>query len=297
VTESALGDPLNDKLNDEANFERISKNLCKMSKKEKFDFLGQESPELFELVRDYKAKLAELELVLIPVFSAVKAGHMPQSLATDYIVNKTKLYLIFCSHLSFYFILKSQRCPVDNHPIIKNILQFRNLCKQINSIDEKLKVELDFIGEILKSGRQVMFKRSSHENFSSTKAANKVKKSVKFRDSANKRTSRDQVHFEGDNDESDDDEDNMVVENDESSPAQPLNAAKRAIGYQIEKNKGLTPKRDKTYRNPRVRNRMKARKATIKRKSIVPKTRDQEKRYTGESTGIRTGIVRSRKII
>lgn len=71
---------------------------------------------------------------------------------------------------------------------------------------------------------------------------------------------------------------------------------KRAINYQIEKNKGLTPKRDRMYRNPRVRNRFKARRAQIKHKSIVPKVRTQEKRYSGESTGIRTGVLRGVKI-
>ena len=70
---------------------------------------------------------------------------------------------------------------------------------------------------------------------------------------------------------------------------------KRAINYQISKNKGLTPRRNKMYRNPRVRNRVKAHKAIVKRKSIVP-VRTQDKRYTGEATGIRMSVVRGVKI-
>lgn len=70
---------------------------------------------------------------------------------------------------------------------------------------------------------------------------------------------------------------------------------KRGINYQISKNKGLTPKRNKMYRNPRIKYKTKARVANIKRKSIVPKVRSQESKYTGEATGIRTGIVRSAK--
>lgn len=42
---------------DEESVERVIKNLSKMSKKEKLDFLQQESPELFELVRDFKEKV------------------------------------------------------------------------------------------------------------------------------------------------------------------------------------------------------------------------------------------------
>ncbi len=44
---------------------------------------------------------------------------------------------------------------------------------------------------------------------------------------------------------------------------------KRAITYQIARNKGLTPQRKKELRNPRVRHRKKYKKAIIKRKSQV----------------------------
>lgn len=42
---------------DDESIEKVIKNLSKMSKKEKLDFLRQESPELFELVRDFKQKV------------------------------------------------------------------------------------------------------------------------------------------------------------------------------------------------------------------------------------------------
>jgi U3 small nucleolar RNA-associated protein 3 len=44
---------------------------------------------------------------------------------------------------------------------------------------------------------------------------------------------------------------------------------KRRLTYQIEKNKGTTPYRKKEYRNPRVKHRIKYRKAQISRKGQV----------------------------
>jgi U3 small nucleolar RNA-associated protein 3 len=44
---------------------------------------------------------------------------------------------------------------------------------------------------------------------------------------------------------------------------------KRGITYAIAKNKGLTPKRKREQRNPRVKHREKFRKATIRRKGQV----------------------------
>ncbi|GIY52587.1 something about silencing protein 10 [Caerostris darwini] len=64
----------------------------------------------------------------------------------------------------------------------------------------------------------------------------------------------------------------------------------------IAKNKGLTPKRKKEYRNPRVRNRMKFRKAKIRRKGQVREVVREIKRYDGEASGISANVVRSIKL-
>lgn len=71
---------------------------------------------------------------------------------------------------------------------------------------------------------------------------------------------------------------------------------KRAITYQISKNKGLTAYRRKELRNPRVKNRMKFRKAKIRRKGQVRETRTELHRYGGEASGIRAGVIKSVKI-
>jgi U3 small nucleolar RNA-associated protein 3 len=65
LASNALGDlEKADELKDEM-LQKIAKNLDKMSKKEKFDFLQQDSPELFELVRDFKEKVSHLLINLI----------------------------------------------------------------------------------------------------------------------------------------------------------------------------------------------------------------------------------------
>ncbi|KAF3922477.1 hypothetical protein AA313_de0208178 [Arthrobotrys entomopaga] len=70
---------------------------------------------------------------------------------------------------------------------------------------------------------------------------------------------------------------------------------KRAIGYTIEKNKGLTPHRKKDVRNPRVKKRKKfeAAKKKLGSKKAVYKTPTSS--YSGEATGIRTKLVKSVK--
>ncbi|GKT53926.1 sas10/utp3 family protein [Colletotrichum tofieldiae] len=73
---------------------------------------------------------------------------------------------------------------------------------------------------------------------------------------------------------------------------------KRKITYAIEKNKGLTPKRKKEVRNPRVKKRMKYEEKQKKLKSMKPVWQGGEPKggYGGELSGITTGIVRARKL-
>jgi len=70
---------------------------------------------------------------------------------------------------------------------------------------------------------------------------------------------------------------------------------KRAINYTIAKNKGLTPYRKKELRNPRVKHRMKFRKATVRRKGQVRTARTEVRKYEGELTGIKMNVSKSIK--
>ena len=73
---------------------------------------------------------------------------------------------------------------------------------------------------------------------------------------------------------------------------------KRAIGYTIEKNKGLAPKRKKEVRNPRVKKRMKfeERKRKLASTRAVYGGGEEKGGYAGEKTGIKKGLVKSVKL-
>ncbi len=73
---------------------------------------------------------------------------------------------------------------------------------------------------------------------------------------------------------------------------------KRGISYQIEKNKGIMPKRKKEVRNPRVKKRNKFEAKKKKLGSIRPVWKGGEGRggYGGEMTGIKSGLIKSVKL-
>ncbi|KAI0382827.1 Sas10 C-terminal domain-containing protein [Hypomontagnella monticulosa] len=73
---------------------------------------------------------------------------------------------------------------------------------------------------------------------------------------------------------------------------------KRKVTYQIEKNKGLAPKRKKEARNPRVKKRKAYEEKQKKLKSMKPVYGGGEGRggYGGELTGIKSGLIKSVKL-
>ncbi|KAF5027883.1 hypothetical protein F66182_24 [Fusarium sp. NRRL 66182] len=73
---------------------------------------------------------------------------------------------------------------------------------------------------------------------------------------------------------------------------------KRKITYAIEKNKGLTPKRGKDVRNPRVKKRKQYEAKQKKLKSMKPTWQGGEPKggYRGELSGINTAVVKSTRL-
>lgn len=71
------------------------------------------------------------------------------------------------------------------------------------------------------------------------------------------------------------------------------NVDKRAINYQIEKNKGLTRKRKKENRNARVKKRVRYEQAQKRLKGVRQVYKGSEGPYQGELTGIRKNITHS----
>jgi len=72
--------------------------------------------------------------------------------------------------------------------------------------------------------------------------------------------------------------------------------AKRGISNEIESNRGLTRSRPKKTKNPKTRMRDRYETALKKRRGTVRKMVDKTQPYGGETTGIKTNVVRSRSL-
>ncbi|NP_001136307.1 something about silencing protein 10 [Sus scrofa] len=275
---------------------RVVKDLAKISVKEKLKMLRKESPELLELIDDLKVKLTEMKDELEPLLQLVEQRVIPPGKGSQYLRTKYNLYLNYCSNISFYLILKARRVPAHGHPVIERLVTYRNLINKLSVVDEKLSSEIRHL-LTLKDGAG---KKELTLKVKSTKAK---PKSVSETSAAAVTDLSDDSDFDEEAalkyyKEIEDRQKLKRKKEENSTEEQALEDqnAKRAITYQIAKNRGLTPRRKKIDRNPRVKHREKFRRAKIRRRGQVREVRREEQRYSGELSGIRAGVKKSIKL-
>ncbi|XP_014702705.1 something about silencing protein 10 [Equus asinus] len=278
---------------------RVVKDLAKVSVKEKLKMLRKESPELLELIEDLKVKLTEVKDELEPLLQLVEQGIIPPGKGSQYLRTKYNLYLNYCSNISFYLILKARRVPAHGHPVIERLVTYRNLINKLSVVDQKLSSEIRHLLTL--------------KDEAGKKELNLKAKSIKAKPKSVSETTAAAASAVTDlSDDSDfeekavlkyyketEDRQNLKRKKEESSTEEQALEdpnAKRAITYQIAKNRGLTPRRKKIDRNPRVKHREKFRRAKIRRRGQVREVRREEQRYSGELSGIRAGVKKSIKL-
>lgn len=273
---------------------RVVKDLAKVSVKEKLKMLRKESPELLELIEDLKAKLTEVKDELEPLLQLVEKGVIPPGRGSQYLKTKYNLYLNYCANISFYMILKARRVPAHGHPVIERLVTYRNLINKLSVVDQKLSSEIRH----LLTAKDGAVKKELNPKAKLTKTKPKfVKQTYADGDLTDDGPDFDEAALK-DYTEMEDRQDLKRKKEENSAEEQALEEqnAKRAITYQIAKNRGLTPRRKKIDRNPRVKHREKFRRAKIRRRGQVREVRREEQRYSGELSGIRAGVKKSIKL-
>ncbi|KAM5284384.1 something about silencing protein 10 [Hipposideros larvatus] len=277
---------------------RVVKDLAKVSVKEKLKMLKKESPELLELIEDLKVKLTEVKDELEPLLQLVEQGVIPPGKGSQYLRTKYNLYLNYCSNISFYLILKARRVPAHGHPVIERLVTYRTLINKLSVVDQKLSSEIRYLLTL----KDAAGRKELNPKAKSTKAKPKsVSETVAAAASAVTDLSDSDFDEEAALKYYKEIEDRHKLkrkkeENSTEDQALEDQNAKRAITYQIAKNRGLTPRRKKIDRNPRVKHREKFRRAKIRRRGQVREVRREEQRYSGEQSGIRAGVKKSIKL-
>lgn len=312
----------------------IKSDLSQMSKRQKLQLLDKESPEFAGLIDDFKTKLTVAKDALHPVLELVKDGKLPKCPASKFIKTNYDLILNYCTNISFYLLLKSQRINIQNHPVIKRLYQYRQMLNKMEPIYiEVIKPQIDKIMEAvqnnfklniteIKAQKESKKRKPGRQSPEPTPKKLKLINTIKKDDAEDTGVSDNEDEYESNdffkNEEgknqrnTTESEESGFSDNEDTSPKEfelatkPSTSTqdivsedvgeKREITYQIAKNKGLTPHRKKEQRNPRVKHKLKFRKAKIRRKGAVREPRTEITRYAGEASGIKANVKKSIKI-
>ncbi|KAB0799934.1 hypothetical protein PPYR_07814 [Photinus pyralis] len=268
--------------------EVVKTDISKLSKRQKIELFHKESPEFFGLVEDFKSKMQIVADFLSPLLVLSRQGRVQESNALQFVKVYHEVITNYCTNINMYLLLKASRVNVQNHPVIKRLYQFRKLLAQLDPIFE----------EVIKSQIETIIK--NNENSENVQPKKVLKLLRKLGKKSKRSEPMDETCKELKKPKVQDAEEEKVEENaeavEENGDMNQEEDPRRAITYQIAKNKGLTPHRNKLQRNPRVKNRDKYRKALIRRKGAVRQVRTEVSRYGGELSGIKASVSKSVKI-
>lgn len=309
----------------------VKSDLSQMSKRQKLQLLEKESPEFAGLINDFKTKLTVAKDDLHPVLTLVKDGKLPTCPASKFVKTNYDLILNYCTNISFYLLLKSQRINIQNHPVIKRLYQYRQMLNKMEPIYlEVIKPQIDKILEAVQNNldlqvKELKTKKGGKKRKSKKSLSKSAPKKLKLITAMEKNeaedtgVSDDEENYEGNDffraetkkstQRSEESEESGFSDNDGTTATEVDQenksttsdivtevTDKRQITYQIAKNKGLTPHRKKEQRNPRVKHKLKYRKAKIRRKGAIREARTEISRYGGEASGIKANVKKSIKI-
>ncbi|XP_016923199.2 something about silencing protein 10 [Drosophila suzukii] len=272
---------------EEGEVTKVTTDLTGLTARERRQLLQKDSPEFIGLTQDFQKHLNEVKDLITPVLNYVRNHNVPMVPALKYASLYHTVLSTYCSNVAFYLLLKARRSSVKFHPVVKRLVQIKQLVEQLTPrYEEYIRPQLEALLERIQDGDaftvlDVAQRKAKLQILNKYSNGEQAEQSS---DDDDKEEEKDQSQAEAPDDEEAEEED----EEDEE-------LARRGITYQMAKNKGLTPHRKKELRNPRVKHRGKYRKALIRRKGAVRTVRKELQRYGGEMSGIKASVTKSVK--
>ncbi|XP_055612845.1 something about silencing protein 10 [Uranotaenia lowii] len=293
---------------------QLKVDVSDLSKRQKRDLFRKEAPEFDGLVEDFERNLQECHECLEPVLKYLTERNKSEHPMVKLLRTRYDLAISYCNNIAFYLLLKAKKIKVKNHPVVKRMVQMKQLLQELDQKCEgTVKEQVETILAHIQCGEEIIFEDVDdvqEKPNEKTKRLAILDKLEQLNDEQSneklgsgdsdeedeldeEQPSRKKVRMESDSDE---DDHEPIPEEDDAAGVEITADEKRKITYQISKNKGLTAHKRKDQRNIRVKNRRKFQKAMVRRKGAVRPVRTETTRYAGEASGIKAFVRRSVKI-
>ncbi|KAG2216497.1 hypothetical protein INT45_006842 [Circinella minor] len=220
-----LVDDVNKELND-ITFD-VSKTVAKRRKNlptaEKLKILQNESPELLDLLNEFKEKtdsVNDLDIVL----ERIQSKNATEEKPAKFLRFKHQLLLNYLTNVSFYLVLKASGVPdIQNHPVIHALVELRSTLENTEQVEIKLRPEINkFMDQLDQSltNKSVTNKEEEEEEeelllLSTTNKKKSNKKSVSFQSQLDQQQEEEEEEtvpqFSDDDDEEEEEEEQLTA--------------------------------------------------------------------------------------
>uniref|UniRef100_A0A2M4BM57 Putative disrupter of silencing sas10 n=1 Tax=Anopheles marajoara TaxID=58244 RepID=A0A2M4BM57_9DIPT len=283
----------------------VEGDLSDLTESQKKDMFRKCAPEFASLVDECNRQLAECVEVMEPVLELLKRHNKLNHPFGRLLKKRYDVSLLYCSNIAFYVMLKAQKVPILKHPIVKRVSMIMLLRKKLDEkYDQCIRDQVEQLHAALAAGESITFAGEQNEEDGPDVVQPVSKKRNRFGILSQleaKATASASDEEDGAKQELEDDSEDEVYlakklkllaepesgsdQNEEEMEEEELDEeGKRKITYQMAKNKGLTVRKRRDQRNIRVKNKLKYRKALIRRKGAIRPVRTETTRYSGESS-------------
>jgi len=129
------------------------KDLEKLSDPQKLAAIKINYPELVNLIDEYRRGLDELENRTTPYLEEMNTIEAKNKFKKElnFLNAKFNLLTSYCMNLSYYFLLKSKGKSIEDHPVIRKLVEIKKMLSKIQRLDPLYKT----IGVIIRQNKSL----------------------------------------------------------------------------------------------------------------------------------------------
>ncbi|KAI9335809.1 Sas10 C-terminal domain-containing protein [Pilaira anomala] len=160
---------------------KIEKRRKNLPVAEKLKIIQNESPELIDLLDEFKDNVEAVKL-LESIVQKIQSRGKEQHETAQFILFKYQTLMNYMTNISFYFALKaSETNDIRDHPVIQALFKLRQTLEKLDAIEEKLQDEIqDFVTELEDEQEEEEEEVPVEKAEKKTKSLKNKKKAVKF---------------------------------------------------------------------------------------------------------------------
>ncbi|KAK9875770.1 hypothetical protein WA026_009563 [Henosepilachna vigintioctopunctata] len=122
---------------------KMNTDTSKLNEREKRNLLKSENPEFIGIMEDFKYKMEIQKNFLEPVLNKYRLGQIPKSSGLEFVQTFDRLISNYFVNITAYLLLKADKTNLNNHPIIKRLIQYRDRLQKLCEIfDEVMKEKI-----------------------------------------------------------------------------------------------------------------------------------------------------------